>query len=177
MNEKEKLAEANFYLSKMNEEKNNSEHFKFYLSAFLSASRCVLQYAWNEIKSNNHLLWYNDYVSKHPPLGFFKERRDINIHSSPVNPSLNVNVKLYDSITMSESVRIIKRDKDGNVISDETFEGSKPAEVNTENRGSVDYIYTFDEWSGNEDVPTLCQTYLNELLKFTAEAQSKGYIT
>src|SRR5665647_662985 len=123
MYEKEKLNEANFFFSLMVKDQNNKQNFTNFLSAFLSSSRSVLQYARAEIEAKNKgLPWYNDYVSKHQPLGFFKDRRDINIHFVPVQPSLAINVTLHDSGSFSESVRVVKRDKDGTVESDRTFE-------------------------------------------------------
>jgi PEP-CTERM motif len=45
MNELEKIREAEYFLGRMTEKRENRDAFRFNLSAFLSASRSVLQYA------------------------------------------------------------------------------------------------------------------------------------
>jgi len=178
MYEKAKLNEAKFFFSLMEGEQVNRQNFTFYLRAFLSASRSVLQYSIAEIEANNiGQTWYNDYVSKHSPLGFFKDKRDVNIHYIPVEPSLAINITIHETLSFSESVRVVKRDKDENIISDRTFEGTKAVTENKANKPKVEYIYRFDEWNGTEDVLTLCSKYIQELENFISEGITKGFIT
>lgn len=178
MYEKAKLAEANFFFSEMRREERNPTNFKFHLSAFLSASRTVLQYTRAELEGNiMGIRWYDNYLSTHPILGFFRDKRDVNIHFSPSDAKLRVNAEGHASIGFSASVRIVARDKDGNVTSDRIFEDEKPKNTSKEEKVKIDYFYRFDDWIGNEDIMTLSQKYLKELEKFVDEAQRNGYIT
>jgi hypothetical protein len=51
MHEKAKLNEAQYFYSRMVEEQNNVENFKYNLSAFLLSSRSELHYALGEAKT------------------------------------------------------------------------------------------------------------------------------
>jgi hypothetical protein len=179
MYEKEKLNEASFYFSLMVKDQNNGKNFTYFLSAFLSSSRSILQYARAEIEARDksNLTWYNDFVSKHSPLGFFKDRRDVNIHFIPVQPFKAITVTVHESLTFSESVRVVKRDENGNVVSDRTFENPKPFVEQKEIKPEIEITYRFDEWTGPEDVLALCRMYLKELENFINEAENKGYIS
>lgn len=98
MREYEKLAEARYFYDRMlevqtNEVENNRRYFIYNFSAFLSASRSVLQYMWKEIDRNKEPTakqaakkWLADRAAASPVLGFFKGKRDINIHATPVMP-------------------------------------------------------------------------------------------
>jgi hypothetical protein len=175
MHEDAKLEEAKFFYSLMTSTQTKGNDFRYMLSAFLNASRSVLLYALKEIKQNPlSLAWYNSYVPTHPPLGFFKDKRDVNIHEKPIG--LNVHVILTASIGLSASVTVVHRDKDGNIIGQRTVSDSNPsAQPSRPIPPKVQFF--FDDWTGNEDVLALSQMYLSELDKFVQEAKSKGYIT
>lgn len=83
-----KLDEAEYFLSEM--VRCNDEHrlVKFTLSAFLSASRSVLQYSNEQAiaKGAEGQTWYDQQVTGHPVVKFFRDERDVNIHSESVKP-------------------------------------------------------------------------------------------
>ena len=81
MYELKKLNEAKYFLKRMIEETNQIDHFIFNLSAFLSSSRSILQYALEELKTKQGgQKWYNQYMTNEAMFRFFKDKRDINIH-------------------------------------------------------------------------------------------------
>jgi hypothetical protein len=126
MNETKKLQEAKYFLTKMEETREDPNSFVYNLSAFLSASRSVLQYVFNETrKTANGNQWYQSFVKSSNTLKFFKDKRDVNIHEKPVSPPSNVQINITDSAQISESILIVVRDKDGNIKSI-----YKPATIN-----------------------------------------------
>jgi hypothetical protein len=99
MNKKtQKLAEAKYFYDRMVEVQNtvvshNREYYIYNFSAFLSASRSVLQYMWTEIKRKQDLVpkqeakrWYEGRMAASPNCQFFKGKRDSNIHTTPIMP-------------------------------------------------------------------------------------------
>ena len=99
MNEKtQKIAEARYFYDRMVEVQqtviqHNREYFIYNFSAFLSASRSVLQYICSEIeqKQDSKAIeeakkWYEGRMAASPKFRFFKGKRDINIHVTPITP-------------------------------------------------------------------------------------------
>ncbi len=175
MNEKKKLEESRYFLSKM-EQAENFE-FKCNLSAFLSASRSVLQYAYAEAeKTRSGLQWYESTVSKEPILKFFRDKRNINIHKQPISPSAKTTIGIHETLSISDSISVVIRDKDGN-IKDEYH--SKPSQTPKmkppETTKTVTYY--FSDWKGNEDVITLCKKYLGKLEKLVNDGIRQRYIS
>jgi hypothetical protein len=105
MNENLKIQEAEYFLSQMCEN-NERPFFNYNLSAFLTAARSVLQYAFEESKTKpNGKSWYDPAIQNRPVVKFFKDKRDINIHASePVNPSADINIGINDTISLSDEV-------------------------------------------------------------------------
>ena len=91
MSKTSKIKEAEYFLARMEAEQENRERFEFNLSAFLSAARSVLQYAYEEVKKagTGEMKWYENSVSGTPIIGFLKDKRDNNIHIEPVKPHAN----------------------------------------------------------------------------------------
>ena len=105
MHEKKKLEEAKYFYSKMIEEQENRKNFEYNLSALLSSTRSILQYALCEAKEKpmgEH--WYNTCISSIHILEFFKEKRDINIHEEPIQPIAHSKIGLADTIFPSGSI-------------------------------------------------------------------------
>ncbi len=165
MHEQEKISEAEYFYARMRTEANNPSAFKFDLSAFLSATRSVLQYALKEAETKiGGQAWYDNHISKSKVAKFFKDRRDINIHQKPLSLSQSVTVKIQDVIRVSEAIFITKIDEQGNRIQEENSSSTQvslPGYVN----GSVEteYSYSFSEWSSTNNVFDICNLYLTEL--------------
>ena len=98
MHERKKLEETRYFYSKMNDSLNQREEFCYNLSAFLSSARSALQYALKECSSKGKQQWYDSQIKSSPVLTFFKDKRDINIHTEPIQPQTNHNLALTETI-------------------------------------------------------------------------------
>ena len=63
MNERYKIGEARFFLARMEESLHKRGAFRYYMSAFLSAARSVLQYAKEESRSKGREQWYAETIA------------------------------------------------------------------------------------------------------------------
>jgi hypothetical protein len=110
-----KLGEAKYFYDRIvevqkTEIQNNREYFTYNFSAFLSASRSVLQYMCKEIERKKVLVakqeakkWYEGKMAASPNLQFFKGKRDINIHTAPIMPIGHIVAVGSSSITFRYS--------------------------------------------------------------------------
>ena len=184
MHEEEKIAEARYFLSKMGTSLDNPKAFRFELSAFLAAARSVLQYAVKEAapKSGGEA-WYWAQVSGNTEIRFFKDKRDVSIHETPVVPTTNINIVMTEVIRVSDSVSIQVLDKEGRVIHESTTESPPPPPVAAPPPPvaapppSVSLSYTFPDWTGTENVTALCSRYLTALEALVQDGLVKGFLT
>jgi len=178
MHEQIKIKEAKYFLKQMTSHVNDSEAFTFNLSAFIAAARSVLQYALEEAKCEaGGQSWYDEQVTNKEIIKFFKDKRDINIHSKPISPSAKVSVSLKSTIQVSGSFEAIILHKDGSTEEIASAE-SKPSSSPTPNSESkVSYEYYFSDWKGREDVLNLCNTYMSEIESLIANGVSKGILS
>jgi len=178
MHERKKLREAKYFYSKMIEEQGHKENFTYNLSAFLSSARSVLQYALGEAKTKpGGRQWYDNLISASPVLKFFKDKRDINIHTEPIQPIAHYEVELRETMHLSDSVSITVTDKYGNIKQQYSSGEPEPMPKESETPAVMKIKYKFDEWVGSEDVLTLSQIYLQELEHLIKEGVNKGFIT
>lgn len=179
MNEKKKLDEAKYFYSEMIIKQLDLKIFTYNLSAFLSSARSILLYALNEASSKtNGRKWYNKWISSSKILKFFRNKRNFNIHTKPIQPKANIKLKSRETIHLSDSLLIKIKDKDGKIAKQQvTLNNFEP--LTEESEISVDrkIIYKFDDWHGNEDILYLCQMYIKELEKLIKDGIKKGFIT
>ena len=184
MSKKAKIKEAEYFLARMKEEQNNREHFVHNLSAFLSSARSVLQYAERESDPGENQnakpgakTWYDDLMSSSRILKFFKCKRDINIHEEPVKPSAHFQATFKEKIGISESIIAVLKDKDGKIKSKISSAPPKPKPEKPETSVELEVRYKFSDWTGDEDVITLCEKYIQELEKVVKDGVRKRFIT
>ena len=178
MRERKKLEEAEYFYSKMIEEQRHGVNFTYNLSAFLTPARSVLQYALNEAKTNpGGQQWYENCISNSPVLKFFKDKRDVNIHIEPIKPEAHYKLELTETIHISDSVSITITDKEGNVK--RQYSSREPEKTPKEPAppAVMEIKYKFYDWSGSEDVFTLCQVYIQELENIVKDGVNKGFIS
>jgi len=181
MSKRTKIKEAEHFLSKMKTEQDNRENFEFNLSAFLSAARSVLQYAFEELKKvkTNEMMWYESSVSGSSIVGYFKDKRDTNIHEEPVRPRKDAEITITESAGVKESLSVEIKRSDGRVetksILDDIETKQKPKKPKTSVVSKS--TYRFNDWDGNEGVLTLCESYIKELKKIVQDGVSKEFIT
>ncbi len=176
MYEQTKLNEAKYFFTKMHEVIDDPLRFHFELSAFLSSARSILQYGNEEAKSKTGgQVWYNRQVSGNNILRYFKDKRDVNIHTKPAKANRKISATVTEHVHISESPKIeIQRDG-GSIKGREHNEhnsmpGPKPNDSTT-------IKYTFSDWSGTEDVIELCGKYINALEEFINSGQANGFLT
>lgn len=158
-------------------ENNERPFFTYNLSAFLTAARSVIQYALKESETKpNGKSWYDSAVQSRPVVKFFKDKRDINIHAEPINPSAEINIGINDAITLSDEVFITLTDKDGNVVAEERVPRSQPTREIQSNEPVVNYRFIFRDWSGSEDVVALSRQYIKELNEIISDGVARGFI-
>jgi hypothetical protein len=177
MYESEKIKEAEYFYSQMLKEISDRDRFKFNLSAFLSAGRSVLQYAREEAQSKpGGLGWYDAQVTANKITGFFKDKRDVNIHAEPVAVQANVSVGLTATLHVSESLSMVIRDPQGNVKGEYYSEPAQTPPL-MDQPSTIDVRYVFDDWNGSEDIPTLCKQYLKELEVVVADGKARSFLS
>ena len=154
MHEQEKLSEAKHFLQRMEASLDDPTAFLYALSAFLSAARSVLQYAYEEARTKTSgKQWYEAHVSGNPVLKFFKDKRDINIHTEPIRPLGEITVSLTEGMTY-------------------------PTQANSQEGGSGTRIrYVFRDWRGSEDIIDLSHQYVEAIEIFVKAGLSNGVIS
>jgi len=178
MNEKEKLEEAMYFYAEMVKHQEDRKVFKHNLSAFLSAARSVMQYALEEVDpKNGGKKWYYDWMNSGDVLRFFRDKRDFNIHTAPINPRKHVKGHSAVVIRVYTSSHIKVTDKNGKVKEErEIKEKPKPYE-GLKSSVKSEFRYEFDDWEGSEDSITVCKMYIQELEKVVQDGINKEFIT
>lgn len=177
MYEKSKLKEAGYFYSRMVSETDNRDNLLFDLSAFLSAARSALQYAFKEAQTKSGgQQWYDNHITSSKVLAFFKDKRDINVHMQPVQVNQHTSIQSTEVVRSSESTHIKKFDQTGRLIGEYSSEPSEPP-PEPEIPPKVTHRFTFPDWSGTEDVLQLCYLYLNELQRVVEDGQNNGFLT
>jgi hypothetical protein len=178
MHEKVKLKEAKYFYSMMVKEQENYENFKFNLSAFLSSTRSVMQYALREAQAKPGGQFWHDSLMKSPVLEHFKGKRDVNIHEVPIDAQKSTLIEIMETIYLSESVHVVITDKNGNVKEDRDIPVTPPPSDRTgESSVKSSSTYNFADWPGDEDILTLCDQYLRALEIVIQDGITRGFIT
>lgn len=180
MYEEAKLAEANYFYSMMVENYNDRQKFDYNLSAFLTSARSVMQYILEEAQSmEGGRSWYDRQISTRRILSFFKDKRDVNIHSEPAKPSINATVSVTETIRIKDTASIIVRDSEGNIkyqSPTRTNERKDKPQAKLK-QSDINIRYLFSDWKEEEDLMTLCQIYLDELQIFVNDWKQRGFLT
>ena len=154
MHERHKLDEASYFIERMRAEHDNRTAFRFELSAFLGASRSVLQYALREASTKPEgRKWYDQALTRDPIFAFFKELRDDNIHTQPARPAAAFTTAESDYLEIDEETIIPYR------------------------HTTTSIRHTFADWKGNESVLELVDRYLSALRILVDEGIAKKMIS
>ncbi len=157
---REKLAEARYFRAGMDRNANDLTPFKCELSAFLTAARTVLQYLRDECGNAGRQGWYDNKMADQM-FRFMGCQRNVNIHERPIEPRQNVTSTVEERVVLRDSFSITTTDEHGNVVQHEEIETTLPEAVPTEIERTVEY--RFADWTGQEDVPALCDKYVGAL--------------
>ena len=163
MYELHKLQEAKYFYQQMLITKKAINPFRYNLSAFLTSSRCVLQYTRKSAKNIGKEDWYNRYVSNNWILKYFRQKRNYNIHEKPNTLMQTFSMELY--ITGTKVIT--------------TPEGKKKYLRPKKSKKKSKTVYgdfQFYDWVGSETVLQLCKKYIRELAIFLETAKTQGII-
>jgi hypothetical protein len=179
MHEKNKLAEAEYFLARMRETQDDPTAFDFNLSAFLASSRSVLQYAREDAKTHGAQAWYDKAMkSADPSVAFLGEKRNISVHTNPVRPSRHINVELHDRISLSSELSAVVIRRDGS--SEPQMLERQPKDVPTasvpDDPPVVTYRHQFVDWAGEEDILALAVRYLDALRAIVHDGLGRGVL-
>ncbi len=179
MHESDKLAEAEYFYAEMQKDFEDRLAFNFKLSAFLAAARSVLQYAHAEAKAKaGGQAWYDGQVASNPIVGFFKDKRNINIHVKPVEVRADIGIEITETLQLSEALTI-EVFEEGRLVGRHRVESPRPAadqEV-ADRPAIIRSVYRFADWSGPEDLIALSRTYLDQLASIVADGHARGLLT
>lgn len=180
MNEDHKIEEAQYFLAKLANPELELREFSFELSAFLTAARSALQYALEEARPKpGGQAWYDGQVVASPAVRYFKDKRDVSVHVTPVIPTRTFHVKIEERVVLGDSVSVEVRRPDGTLVHDPPQEAATeqmPREI-TRASSSSSVIYHFSDWPGTEDVVTLCSSYLQQVLSIILDGRSHGLLS
>jgi hypothetical protein len=186
MHEDLKLDEANYFLLRLTEtSKRDPTGTRHELSAFLSAARSALQYAYEEAKARGYLPWYETAVSTADPVvKFLTKTRNLNVHERPFSMRTNVAVGIPSGVLSFSNARsiVVATNADGEIVMEwpEMPPHLPPRQVNliepTE-PSTTTYQYQFKEWPGPEDAFKLCRRYLAEVKRIIDDGRARGILT
>jgi hypothetical protein len=111
---------------------------------------------------------------------FFKDKRDVNIHATPIDVRADIGIQAIETlgVHLSESVTI-EMFEGGQLVGRRQSE-SPPAIADREaasRPATIRTIYRFGDWARPEDVITLCRTYLDELAAMVVAGRKRGFLT
>ena len=175
MHERRKVLEAEIFLKLMQERSASAEDLRHSLSAFLSAARSTLQYALEEARARGRQTWYENAMRASPVLGFFKGKRDINVHVKPLVLMQQTTLTEMVHVNISESLLIKIEREDGTTETREV--ANAPRLVTQHSSSRVEVQYLFGDWLGTEDVLALSQKYIAEVRSFVEAGVNAGYIS
>ncbi|HBJ00296.1 MAG TPA: hypothetical protein DDY89_04355 [Lysinibacillus sp.] len=164
-----KLNEAEFFFGNMREHEQDDDklYFRYYLSAFVSSLRSVLQYAYEYDSKKYEKLVTNLKYKK-----YFTGIRNENIHQKPVNVSKVKSIELR-SMVVIEPKSIVYTLDEGQLkkmpIEDliESFEIQKSSEPPDQK----DYLIGENqmEYFIDDSLLDICKKYIEEIEKFVQE--------
>jgi hypothetical protein len=142
----------------------------------------VLQLACKEARGKGGQAWYDGQVTGNNILEFFRDRRNLNVHTIPVSPikefQLHIEEFLYVTIDAVTTVTTWVSDENTPDAENVREGHTGPATPQkTESGTTMTETYKFSEWSGLEDIKTLCKQYLGELRKIVADGKKSGFLT
>ena len=180
MHEESKIAEAEYFLQELlRSAPRNPAVTRFNLSAFLSAARSVLQYAFKEAgQTEAGKSWYDAAVNVDPVVRFLRDSRDINIHTRPVpvrtNTMIGVGQGALSLSSTNPAVLIQRGDQGIEWVPPPPRIPPLPATMEPQ---PTSHTYRFKEWTGPEDTLALCARYLAEVRRIVDEGRTRGFLS
>ncbi len=176
-NKYRKMREAQYFLGGMVATEPDCEEFVHNLSAFLSAARSIIQYAYANVKDDPRAKrWYDSECGLFRSLKFFKGKRDMNIHTEPVTVARTVVQQADEVIQLSDHLVVTVTDENGHVIVRREAGTGPEAGLLKPPSAPPEYRHYFDDWPLAEDAVTLCTYYLQDIVGMVREGEAKGLL-
>ncbi len=156
MSEQRKLEEARYFLDQMRQwEHLVPDWFEFNLSAFLAASRSVMQYLEKKAANQGRQRWYQTLTTASPWDRRFKQIRDPHIHEKPYKPRRFPfrNVPVGAVIDIDKATKYWERRK-------ELAEECDPADAD---EIAIENQHTISMNGRRRNLVECCEAYLEEL--------------
>jgi hypothetical protein len=173
METSEKLGEAKYFLEQMRLNLKDRKAFKHNLGAFLSSARSVTFVLQNEHAGNPKFEeWYEKKqteMKNDKLLDFFIKKRNYVVKEGPAKVRANILIEVRDTITISDSVTIIIKRRDGTEEVVQPKEPERKARKETEEVES-EYRWFFEDYPA-KDILTLCEEYIKRLTELVEEAE------
>jgi hypothetical protein len=176
--ETDKLSEAGYFLERMAEAEARGDRvaLKNCLSAFLSASRSVLQYAHVEAAAKSQLPWYEKAVVADSCIAFLRDERNTNIHERPAAPVEVTSVEQGGRLGFAGALDAVVRNRDG-ALKEARALSSTTASPGVEAATTVTSEFFFLNWAGAETAVALCRRYLRALEAVVKDGRARGILT
>lgn len=170
---REKLLEAKYFLERMIENQAERNAFTYNLSAFLSSARSVTLIMQKEFGNVPGFAdWYDVQKGKmitDDKMKILDDKRDVTIHQKPIRPRAQVDVRITEHITMTDSVSVLVVRADGTVERHNSMP-SPPPPAPTKTESTVEWRWYFDEIP-DMDVITVCREHISKLESIVAECE------
>ena len=171
----EKLNEAQYFLRRMKEVANDREHFRWNLSAFLSAARSVtmimnVQYA----RSDGYEGWLDGKIKEADlrtggMVKYLKEQRRLTVHVRPLRPSAFIQVDLTMHLDIGINAPTVITGTSSTLA---TKSISQPLKVESTVESTRKQTYYFDDIK-DRDILSICGSYIEEIKAIAAECERK----
>jgi hypothetical protein len=179
VNEDHKIEEAQYFLNQLFDQQLEIREFSFVLSAFLTASRSVLQYSLKEAdKKSGGKIWWDNEVKKYEVVKYLKEKRNISVHAEPVIPGKTININIEEQLGVGDFCSLEIINPDGTIVPDAPQENAEQQYTpNITRTSSSSFVtYHFSDWPGSESVAELCAEYLEQVRKIIDTGRALGFI-
>ena len=178
MHEREKLAEAERFLTRMEATANDPATFRREHQRFPHGSTVgppIRQ--WRGAHPPRRASVVQNAIAGHRLIGFFKKKRDCNVHAEPVVPSNDAAVRIEAGMAFSSALGMVHMNPHGEVLERREPDQSAGFVPKAKRTLEVDYTYYFPEARYLGDVLSACQGYLGELRALVADGLAKAMIS
>jgi hypothetical protein len=182
----QKFREAAFFLGMMKSATNDQNALPYYYSAFLSASRSVLEHSLAAFTKQGKQAKYDKYIASPyaESIRFFESRRDSVVDRKPVEPNLPYPAETTLQLLTSGTIPLtyVYRGEAGQAEETAT-PASEAAEraLSQPNRRPSGWTHGTTRFCladrPKDDLIDLSVAYLNELLGFLTWARREGVVT
>jgi len=173
---RDKLGEAIYFLSQMENTRSERDAFRFNLSAFLAGARSVTLFMQKEFnKTQGFHEWYKvkqEEMRNDQAMRLLHDKRTMTIHQQSVRPRAEVKVGISEQVTISDSLSMVVIRASG-TREEIGFEPTQPVRSEAVvKETTVDWQWYFRELP-EKDVVTLCREHIEKLVAIVGQCETK----